>query len=132
MQPIETQVSVTLLKLYLMNYQQIVSVCSYTGIVILLVACHSSHTTVYNNVPQPIPQTKIIVVKEQPRVVEKVVIIREQQPAQQVAVVNNRETVYTNTRTSTTPATTTPPRTTTPTRPTFPNKFPTTKEREEK
>jgi hypothetical protein len=43
-----------------MNYQQVVSVCSHTGLVILLVASHPSNTTTYNTTQ---PETKVIVIK---------------------------------------------------------------------
>jgi len=49
------------LKQYSMNYQQVVSVCSHTGLVILLVAGYSANNATYNNPPQP--ETKVIVVK---------------------------------------------------------------------
>jgi hypothetical protein len=52
-----------------MNYQQLVSVCSHTGIVILLVASHPSPTN-YNNAHQP--ETRVIVVKQPSQGVEKV------------------------------------------------------------
>jgi hypothetical protein len=42
-----------------MNYQQ-VSVCSHTGLVILLIAGYFSNTSTYNTTPQP--ETKVIVV----------------------------------------------------------------------
>jgi hypothetical protein len=44
-----------------MNYQQLVSVCSHTGIVILLVASHPSHTNINNGHE---PETRVIVVKQ--------------------------------------------------------------------
>lgn len=54
-----------------MNYQQLVSVCSHTGLVILLVASHPSHTTPNpNNVHEP--ETRVIVVKQQTAAVENV------------------------------------------------------------
>src|SRR5688500_15710649 len=61
-----------------MKHQHLVSVCSYTGIVILLIACRPTHTTVYTNAAPP-PETRIIVVKQPPRVVEKVVVVKEPQ-----------------------------------------------------
>ena len=50
-------------KQYAMNYQQVVSVCSHTGLVILLVAGYSSNNSAYNQAPQP--ETKVIVVKSE-------------------------------------------------------------------
>jgi hypothetical protein len=50
-----------ILKLYSMNYQQVVSVCSHTGLVILLVASHSSNPAIYKTTQ---PETKVIVIKE--------------------------------------------------------------------
>jgi len=44
-----------------MNYQQVVSVCSHTGLVILLVAGYSANNAAHNITPQP--ETKVIVVK---------------------------------------------------------------------
>jgi hypothetical protein len=44
-----------------MNYQHVVSVCSHTGLVILLVASYSSNNSAYNQTLQP--ETKVIVVK---------------------------------------------------------------------
>lgn len=44
-----------------MNYQQLVSVCSHTGLVILLVASHPSYTNTNNGHE---PETRVIVVKQ--------------------------------------------------------------------
>jgi|GEM_PF-6667836 len=44
-----------------MNYQQVVSVCSHTGLVILLVAGYSANNAAHTATPQP--ETKVIVVK---------------------------------------------------------------------
>ena len=50
-----------------MNYQQLVSVCSHTGLVILLVASHPSHTNFMNG---HLPETKVIVVEQESQVSE--------------------------------------------------------------
>ena len=52
-----------------MNYQQLVSVCSNTGLVILLVASHPSHTNFMNGY---LPETKVIVVEQQSQAADKV------------------------------------------------------------
>jgi hypothetical protein len=44
-----------------MNYQQVVSVCSHSGLVILLVAGYSANNASYNTTSQP--ETKVIVVR---------------------------------------------------------------------
>jgi hypothetical protein len=44
-----------------MNYQQLVSVCSHTGLVILLVASHPSNTNINKGHE---PETRVIVVKQ--------------------------------------------------------------------
>jgi hypothetical protein len=51
-----------------MNYQQVVSVCSHTGLVILLVASHSSNPAVYKTAQ---PETKVIFIKNQASAAEK-------------------------------------------------------------
>lgn len=51
-----------------MNYQHAVSVCSHTGLVILLVASHSPNPAVYKTTQ---PETKVIVIKDQARAAEK-------------------------------------------------------------
>jgi hypothetical protein len=51
-----------------MNYQQLVSVCSHTGVVILLVASHPTHT---NFMSGYLPETKVIVVEQPSQASEK-------------------------------------------------------------